>query len=349
MELIYKKSDKYAFQIDGFSLYIYNEKGLEKLDNNLNVLWKCSKVGKKIMINNVDYFEDSDSIFTIDEKGNYSILFDNQIFICNSENYYIYNDLNNYPSINISNLQNNVLINKHVISHYNLLNEHQEFIHFFYQTFNKDYHIESTISAIEIYKNDMAKLNLWTYQFNFPKYYHEGYCDYRETQLEKFIGVYDNELWVLFSANRILVLDINTGKELHQFEALNKTLETPFFINNCFLDATNGTIKILAYLYYIEIEIETKKASIKKHFKDFSMVNGSYYGGDTIYFVGNNHKSQSISNNIAGIFNTKTLEIEWSYELEVKDKNHFFIDVPQANDNYFGVKDSENTLYLFER
>jgi len=97
MELIYKKSDKYAFQIDGFSLYIYNEKGLEKLDNNLNVLWKCSKVGKKIMINNVDYFEDSDSIFTIDEKGNYSILFDNQIFICNSENYYIYNDLNNYP------------------------------------------------------------------------------------------------------------------------------------------------------------------------------------------------------------------------------------------------------------
>lgn len=189
---------------------------------------------------------------------------------------------------------------------------------------------------------------LWTYQFNFPKHYDEGYCDYRETKIEKFIGVYENELWILFSANRILVLDINTGEELHQFEALNKTLETSFFVNNCFLDETNGTIKILAYLYYIEIDIETKIASIKKKFKDFSMVNGSYYGGDTIYFVGNN-KTQSISNNIAGIFNTKTLEIEWSYELEVKDKFYFFVDVPQANDKCFGIKDSENTLYLFER
>ena len=104
----------------------------------------------------------------------------------------------------------------------------------------------------------------------------------------------------------------------------------------------------MAYLYYIEIDTKTKKAYIKKEFKDFSMVNGSYYGGDIIYFVGNN-KSKSISNNITGIFNTKTLEIEWTYELEIEDKFHFFIDVPQANDKYFGVKDSENTLYLFER
>jgi len=195
----------------------------------------------------------------------------------------------------------------------------------------------------------LKNINFWTYQFNFPKYYHEGYSDYEETRLEKFIGVYEDELWILFSGNRILVLDIHTGEERHQFESLNKTLNTSFFINNCFLDKTTGVIKILAYLYYIEIDIRTKEVSIKKEFKDFSMVNGSYYGGDTIYFVGNNNKSQSISNNITGIFNTKTLEIEWSYELEVKDKNHFFVDVPQANATHFGIKDSENTLYLFER
>lgn len=189
---------------------------------------------------------------------------------------------------------------------------------------------------------------IWTYQFSFPKFYNELHLDYEETKLEKFIGIYDNKLWILFSGNRILVLDINTGEELYQFESLNKTLETSFFINNCFLDETTGVIKILAYLYYIEIDTKTKKAYIKKEFKDFSMVNGSYYGGDIIYFVGNN-KSKSISNNITGIFNTKTLEIEWTYELEIEDKFHFFIDVPQANDKYFGVKDSENTLYLFER
>lgn len=194
----------------------------------------------------------------------------------------------------------------------------------------------------------LKNTNLWSYQFSFPKYYNELHLDYEETKLEKFIGIYDNKLWILFSGNRILVLDINTGEELYQFESLNKTLDTSFFINNCFLDETTGVIKILAYLYYIEIDTKTKNTCIKKEFKDFSMVNGSYYGGDIIYFVGNN-KSKSISNNITGIFNTKTLEIEWTYELEIKDKFHFFIDVPQANDKYFGVKDSENTLYLFER
>ena len=189
---------------------------------------------------------------------------------------------------------------------------------------------------------------IWTFEFSFSKYYNELHLDYEETKLEKFIGVYENELWILFSGNRILVLDINTGEELYQFESLNKTLDTSFFINNCFLDETTGVIKILAYLYYIEIDTKTKEAFIKKEFNDISMVNGSYYGGDSIYFVGNN-KSKSISNNITGIFNTKTLDIEWSYELEIKDKFHFFVDVPQANDKYFGVKDSENTLYLFER
>lgn len=49
------------------------------------------------------------------------------------------------------------------------------------------------------------------------------------------------------------------------------------------------------------------------------------------------------------MFNTETCEIEWFYTLENDEKLNFFVDVPQANDTYFGVRGSGNKLYLFER
>jgi hypothetical protein len=58
---------------------------------------------------------------------------------------------------------------------------------------------------------------------------------------------------------------------------------------------------------------------------------------------------KTIGHITAGIFNTETLEIEWYYSLSGEDRYHFFVDQPQANEKYFGVKDSKGVLYLVER
>lgn len=222
--------------------------------------------------------------------------------------------------------------------------------------------LNETFVIIERDQNELSlfdfknNIQIWNYDFVFPQYYDAGFCRYEDVELEQFIGVFNNELWILFSGNRILVLDIETGKEVYQYESLETILETSFSIKNCFVDEQRGVVKVLAYRYYIEIEMTSKKSQIKKDFGDlsvggFTVVDGSYYGDQYIYFVGCKYNSEklSIGNNLAGVFNTSTLEIEWMYELEVKEKNHFFIGVPQANDKYFGVKDSESSLFLFER
>jgi hypothetical protein len=68
------------------------------------------------------------------------------------------------------------------------------------------------------------------------------------------------------------------------------------------------------------------------------------------YFVGNNSSSRKgIGKKVAGIFNTETLKVEWHYLLPGEDRYHFFVDLPQANEKYFTVKDNNEILYLFER
>jgi hypothetical protein len=321
--IVKKRDNLFVYKNNTNNLFIINSVEFVGYINNLLIIKDYEGVGYKINLDTfyLEKIENSGIKFNGKNESNLLPIFRSQSIFDPVENG-IFDIVNNKINFISENCKSNQIIDNYFVGIFNEI--------LFSNSLNTgDY--------------------LWSFEFNFPKYYREGYCDYRETQLEKFIGVYEDELWILFSGNRILVLDIHTGEERHQFESLNKTLDTSFFINNCFLDKTTGVIKILAYLYYIEIDTKTKEAFIKKDFKNFSMVNGSYYGGDTIYFVGNNNKSQSISNNITGIFNTKTLEIDWSYELEVKDKNHFFVDVPQANATHFGIKDSENTLYLFER
>lgn len=169
----------------------------------------------------------------------------------------------------------------------------------------------------------------------------------------KIIGIYNNELWIQPDSHNFIILSVLTGKPVIPAFNVKKELGlASFSIGNAYLDEHAGKIRIVAYSYYIEIDLATHKAVLKKkHDGDWRFENSRFYAGDPrVYFTGNNtFSTKSIGNIIAGIFNTETLEIEWQYSLPDEEKYHFFVDAPQANEKYFAVKDSNKTLYLFER
>lgn len=321
---------------------LFEKKGFIDIDGYIKELGQSTIIYKLGEYWGVRYFENIFNVYTnrshntlVDYNGNVLKTFDKQNFyeILSLEELIYYDRIKEGTFYN-----NNFICNSKLLEHY----LYDNFL-FFYNR-----------KGISLYIIDYGIK--WNYNFAFPQYYDVGFCRYDDVELEQFIGMFNNELWILFSGNRILVLDIETGKEVYQYESLETTLETSFSIKSCFVDEQKGIVKVLAYKYYIEIDMVSKKSQIKKDFGGlsvggFSVVDGSYYGDQYIYFVGRKYNSEkfSIGNNLAGVFNTSTLEIEWMYELEVKEKNHFFVGVPQANDKYFGVKDSESSLFLFER
>jgi hypothetical protein len=174
-----------------------------------------------------------------------------------------------------------------------------------------------------------------------------------QAEVKKFIGLYEQKLWMLLKDNSLLVLDTVTGKQLFAPMNLKETLKlTALTIGDMQLDEKSGRIKVLAFSYYIEIDLATYTPEIKKkHEEGWSIGRGRFYEDDVrAYFTADYPMNgKSIGNGATGIFNTETLEIEWHYTLSGEDKYHFFVNQPQANEKYFVVKDSNETLYLFER
>lgn len=174
-----------------------------------------------------------------------------------------------------------------------------------------------------------------------------------QVEIKKIIGLHQQKLWMLVKDNSFLVLDTLTGKLLFAPMNLKEALKLPALtIGDLQLDEKNGKIKIMAFSYYIEIDLATNTPEIKKkHDEGWSIGRGRFYEEDVrAYFTADYPMNGKSTGNItAGIFNTETLDIEWHYTLSGEDKHHFFVNQPQANEKYFGVKDTNDTLYLFER
>jgi len=174
-----------------------------------------------------------------------------------------------------------------------------------------------------------------------------------QIEIKRIIGLYDHELWIQLNDKRFLLLDAITGKELTAPLDLKEMLGLDeLAIGEIHLDEESSKIRILAFAYYIEIELATRRPTIKKKFEpDWAIGKGRFYDGDVrAYFIaGYPFHGKRIGNFTTGIFNTDTLEVEWYYTLSGEDKYHFFVGQPQANEKYFGVMDTNNTLNLFER
>jgi len=152
--------------------------------------------------------------------------------------------------------------------------------------------------------------------------------------------------------DRFVVVNVDTGATLLGPIAMKEIVGLPASAGQLHIDEKRGRLKVLAYSYYIEIDLVTyKPVIVRKHDNDWVIRFGQFFEDTRICFIGNNRggNQQSIAELSVGIFNTKTYEIEWCYTFPDEDKYYFLMKGPQANEKYVGVRDTNDTLHLFER
>jgi hypothetical protein len=167
-------------------------------------------------------------------------------------------------------------------------------------------------------------------------------------------------LWLQCNSMRLVALDIETGKLLHNIKLVDE-LTTPEFLplqdnllnGDMHLDEALGVIKSLSGRVYWEFDLRNLKTTIKKDFgKDahnsWRITKSRFYTGNkNLYFLGAN-RGEWYDCSI-GIFDTKTCEIIWSDGPKEEEKyTAIYIDPPQCNDKYLGVLDSSCNLFIYE-
>lgn len=181
-------------------------------------------------------------------------------------------------------------------------------------------------------------------------------------EVDNIIGSYNNTFWFYAGKSNLIGLNIDSGEvvyciDLYQLLGLidiDKKREFVFDkVNPFHLDERNGILKAFANRYYIEVNLNTIEGKIKKDFGEnfktsWRITRGRYYQGDkNLYFIGK-RQGENVNRSV-GIFDTELCEIIWYDEPLEKKKFLFFSDIPQANDKYLGVLDTENNLRIYER
>lgn len=192
---------------------------------------------------------------------------------------------------------------------------------------------------------------------------------WKEGEVDKFLGVYKKEVWVLLKNGLIIGLDIETGKIIHEikepveypqsYALFDKELNN-FYGKPCMLDIVKGKIigvvqsgTVGSFPSYYEIDLNVDKVQLKimqrrdNTFGDFNADGGAIgyawpFDDDYIYLC--DYRNYKLA-----LFNRSTKEIVWVHKMEVDPAKKTFIVKMEVHGNRWYVLDNSKTLYVYER
>jgi len=180
----------------------------------------------------------------------------------------------------------------------------------------------------------------WNFSLNnFPKYLNWTEESTRP-KVEQILGVFNELLWVHLGYNLLLSFEIKNGLLKNYFDTIPKGN------GKIHLDKVNGNLKILSGFDYYEFNLNSLKLKQTKVSNSISFHKSKYYESDNnLYFCAT--EINSSFPNIFGIFDTEEKVITWSKV--AKEKEQFFFFPPQSNNKTIAIKDSKNTVYVYEK
>jgi hypothetical protein len=208
----------------------------------------------------------------------------------------------------------------------------------------------------------------WEVDLGGRKYLDDSQAE-KEANITEIIGIWENQLLVVMDSGELISIDIHTGKILWSKNVHLRHWDTTevaypvlrdwrnrsqFWRNYWHLE--NGYLYNLDGNVYYRVSLATQTLEIlwqddlsKEEYLTFSH---KTYTEDYIYFTGSYNRA--LSPYLLGVFNRKTLAVEWLYDFgdalaNQGDYAHSLNQAPQVAGNKLYVLDSGGTLHIFER
>ena len=228
------------------------------------------------------------------------------------------------------------------------------------------YKVGEEVIGYKILECKLSRLNysgevLWT--FDFPLCPRSGEPD----DLDKVLGLTHGMLWVCTGLSRLIALDLETGKPIHQFSSAASDKANPaytyvrgfayfFFreadkaiitISNWGIHILNATTAEFIESYeFSEVDSSGREA--------FEFLDAARLYGDCLTFIAQRHR-EAHGYRCAGIFDLKARRFSWigdiiSLEEKMSTGNHLIAQFPlQMAGNRLYIKDAENTLHIYQK
>ena len=191
---------------------------------------------------------------------------------------------------------------------------------------------------------------LWQYSLDKKSYVSA------ELEIIKFLGVYKNNICFVLNKG-LLVLDINSGKEIH-FILKGENLKgnsfqgdlKGFFGYDTILDVSRGIIFNLNLYFYLEYDLNSNKNlfdsySFRKEDNNNNLYLNNIGGYDDKYI----YAFEGRDSNRFAVLDREKKEVIWSSELLQKRNEISYIIDMQISGNNIYILDSNDTLRIFER
>ena len=228
------------------------------------------------------------------------------------------------------------------------------------------YKVGEEIIGYKIFECKLSRLNysgevLWT--FDLPLRPRSGEPD----DLDKVLGLTHGMLWVCTGLSRLIALDLETGKPIHQFSSAASDKANPaytyvrgfayfFFreadkaiitISNWGIHILNATTAEFIESYeFSEVDSSGREA--------FEYLDAARLYGDCLTFIAQRHR-EADGYRCAGIFDLKARQFIWigdiiSLEEKMSTGNHLLAQFPlQMAGNRLYIKDAERNLHIFRK
>ena len=228
------------------------------------------------------------------------------------------------------------------------------------------YKVGEEVIGYKIFEYKLSRLNysgevLWT--FDFPLCPRSGEPD----DLDKVLGLTHGMLWVCTGLSRLIALDLETGKPIHQFSSAASDKANPAytyvrgFAYFFFREADKAIITISNWGIHI-LNATTAEFIESYEFSEvdssgrevFEFLDAARLYGDCLTFIAQRHW-EAHGYRCAGIFDLKARRFIWigdiiSLEEKMSTGNHLIEQFPlQMEGNRLYIKDAENTLHIYQK
>ena len=227
------------------------------------------------------------------------------------------------------------------------------------------YEVDGIVIGYTRFKGEFCRLDysgevLWT--FDFPLCPRSGEPD----DLDKVLGIAQGLLWICTRWYRLIALDLETGKPVHQFSGgwFDEDHSNYIILDSlgwCFFREAEKTIVLISNFGVQILDAATAKIIEGYSFSEvdpqgigaFEYFDAARLQGDYFTFIAE-RPYESYGTGWAGVFDLKARKLLWTDEVTPKEKRakglHLVITRPvYYAGNKIYVLDNSNTLYIYQK